>query len=292
MSAPTRMLCAALSRSVELYETTDLRTLQAILFGLTIAAVLNALLSLVACLLPRRHLAKGVVLSLLVLPVLILVPFLILNARRDAMHLSRFNVRSAPELRAQNELCHKHGLPSAQLIPHVRYDFSDNMRRDAWQLYVVLLFAGATAALGARISLALAASALVRDRAHSIPAAVELHTQAEVEALLTRLRVAVSNDELRDVQCAICLDDINTAGGEVSRLECAHAYHEVCFAKWVNTAADARCPMCKAPVWPDNAGRSERRLSWEGSRSLSISSITTHDTSRARTELAVGDDIV
>lgn len=244
--------CERLEHVLALHSRVDFVLLQHVLLALTIAAVVNAAISTIACALPRRAGAKGTVFSLVVAPLCIAVPFLVLDAQRDAM---RVDAPSIAVLLADASSCSVHvpkhtaGIRAA-LTP----------RKTAWQVYVVLMFAGATMALGARVafSFALAAvSARARIRAHGVAVgagpggALIRRSEEEVQALLAQLRVSgdCGSGALRASQCAICLDDM--LHEDLSWLRCTHAYHEACFAKWVDAAPRALCPMCKASAWPN-----------------------------------------
>jgi len=253
--------CAELTSAVNLYTATDLRTVQGVLLALTIASVINALFSAAACLVPRRALARSIVCCLLVLPVAILVPFLVLNGRRDGMRIfCRFGISNESAL--SQALADCTNWTSASIDYNHNFDFSIPNSQSHWQLYLVLIFSGASTALAVRVAASmlcvrhLSNNNTSRRRPHFRGGDIVIpRTPApeEVEALLTRLRIEKTQDlqyTYHEKQCAICLEDWSVSTQNITRLECAHTYHEICFAKWLQVAeVDTKCPLCKAPVW-------------------------------------------
>lgn len=280
--------CSELTSAVNLYGATNFRTVQGVLLALTVASILNALQTASACAVTRRALARGVVCCLLVMPVVVLFPFLLVNARRDAMRIyNRFGYSNETSLEKALLACTKWNANVADgLVYKADFDFSVSSDCDQWQLYVVLLFSGAAAALVVRMAASLvyarhlsniAANNSNRRRPHFRAGGIaQAHTPEEVAALLSRLRIASVQDlqyAYYEKQCAICLEDMSISTHDITsitRLECAHTFHETCFEKWLEAATvDTKCPMCKAPVWKhqfregSNTNIVEDTVTWE-----------------------------
>ena len=69
-------------------------------------------------------------------------------------------------------------------------------------------------------------------------------TQQLVVVDLTALRSELFDDE-KDLECCICSDNLADSS-LITRLECNHAYHEMCVMKWLLT--NDSCPVCRATV--------------------------------------------
>ncbi|CAK9055635.1 unnamed protein product [Durusdinium trenchii] len=45
--------------------------------------------------------------------------------------------------------------------------------------------------------------------------------------------------------CGVCLDPVDSAGGQITRLPCDHAFHPACIEKWLTKFKNS-CPLCGA----------------------------------------------
>lgn len=72
-----------------------------------------------------------------------------------------------------------------------------------------------------------------------------------VRSLLTNAFIFQPYDEPQSCrECAICLDPIHK-GTSVIRLECEHAFHSRCIARWLlEDQYEPACPTCKADPFP------------------------------------------
>uniref|UniRef100_A0A453GIR7 RING-type domain-containing protein n=1 Tax=Aegilops tauschii subsp. strangulata TaxID=200361 RepID=A0A453GIR7_AEGTS len=98
----------------------------------------------------------------------------------------------------------------------------------------------------------------IRRRAETLrrPAA-----QAEAEAERSREPPASKNSmagllvpaaaEVRDLECAVCLEDLVAGGRKLRKMDCSHCFHQRCIFRWLHVSR--LCPMCRfaMPSRPD-----------------------------------------
>lgn len=59
-------------------------------------------------------------------------------------------------------------------------------------------------------------------------------------------------EEVRDLDCAVCLEDLVTGGRKLRTMECSHSFHQRCIFRWLHV--NRLCPMCRfaMPSRPDD----------------------------------------
>lgn len=74
----------------------------------------------------------------------------------------------------------------------------------------------------------------------------ELFKKYEGEIEIDAHKIIPSPEDVRDLQCFICLEEIK-AGTEVYDLPCTHRFHTDCILDAVKRR-HARCPLCRKPI--------------------------------------------
>ncbi|XP_044351797.1 E3 ubiquitin-protein ligase SIRP1 isoform X1 [Triticum aestivum] len=57
--------------------------------------------------------------------------------------------------------------------------------------------------------------------------------------------------EVRDLECAVCLEDLVAGGRKLRKMDCSHCFHQRCIFRWLHVSR--LCPMCRfaMPSRPD-----------------------------------------
>lgn len=94
----------------------------------------------------------------------------------------------------------------------------------------------------------------IRRRAETMrrPAA-QAEAEAEAEAERSREPPASKNsmvellvpaaEEVRDLDCAVCLEDLVAGGRKLRKMDCSHSFHQRCIFRWLHVSR--LCPMCR-----------------------------------------------
>ncbi|XP_037408208.1 E3 ubiquitin-protein ligase RNF181 homolog isoform X1 [Triticum urartu] len=94
----------------------------------------------------------------------------------------------------------------------------------------------------------------IRRRAETLrrPAA-RAETEFEAEAECRREPPASKNSmagllvpaaaEVRDLECAVCLEDLVAGGRKLRKMDCSHCFHQRCIFRWLHVSR--LCPMCR-----------------------------------------------
>lgn len=241
-------ICARLSGVLRLYERTPAGLLRGALLGLAIVALVLVAATIGACSVSRRRLPRWIIAILLAVPPLVVVAYFVLDERRSDMSL--YEYAKDDGLDARIKKCAELTKTDMQR-PREPIDGRQTLQsgRNGWEGLGVLLCAFAVAVFGVRVAL--------------------LHCVGEVEMAVTATgrRLPAVRRRVRDVTavldevrvegpvdgetCAICLDECEV--GVVSKLRCAHVYHENCIGKWMAVGvAGLECPVCKAPIVQDD----------------------------------------
>ncbi|XP_044973311.1 E3 ubiquitin-protein ligase SIRP1-like [Hordeum vulgare subsp. vulgare] len=52
--------------------------------------------------------------------------------------------------------------------------------------------------------------------------------------------------EVRDLDCAVCLEDLVAGGRKLRKMGCSHSFHQRCIFRWLHVSR--LCPVCRFPM--------------------------------------------
>jgi len=274
--------CGDLADMLNKYDATPWIGLNQYIGALTGTAVGLFILSVGSLSVPRRLAPRAFLAALLIFQILLLIPYFILDSRRNGMIFKKLNGRD--DLEKEAEKC------KLQLNDDPKfYNYEGNGRSRMFEGFALIASSCVSGALASRlVYLSVLRSSngensedgygrrrTRRGRGRNL---------ADIDALLLELRYegpspsAPSAPDKEEVQCAICLDEIvynppktmeenvddggDTDNFHISQLHCSHMYHENCLRNWFRStsAREYSCPMCKASVWADDSPDAEEAV--------------------------------
>ncbi|OMO54388.1 Zinc finger, RING-type [Corchorus capsularis] len=69
--------------------------------------------------------------------------------------------------------------------------------------------------------------------------------ESSIKNMTLNNKVIICKEEISDQQdcCAVCLEQLDSVGSEVSQMPCSHQFHTACILTWLNHSH--YCPVCR-----------------------------------------------